>query len=67
MTQKLKNKAINQEITANVFFVKIGTKRCQDGFLNDFQLAKLLNMMEFCQKTPFLFLFQMPYKLFSHK
>ena len=41
MTQKLENKAINQEITANVFFfIKIGTKKCQDGFLNDFQSVK---------------------------
>ena len=40
MTQKLNNKAINQEITVNVFFAKIGTKKCLDGFLNDFELAK---------------------------
>ena len=40
MTQKLKNRATNQEITGNVFFIKIRTKKCQDGFLNDFQSAK---------------------------
>ena len=40
MTQKLKNKAINQEITVNVFFIKIATKKCQDGSLNNFPLAK---------------------------
>ena len=40
MTQKLKNKAINQEITVNIFFVKIGTKKSQDAFLNYFQSAE---------------------------
>ena len=40
MTQKLKDDVINQEITVNVLFVKIGTKKCQDGFLNDFQSAQ---------------------------
>ena len=40
MTQKLKNKAINQKITGNIFFIKIGTMKCQDSFLNDFQSAK---------------------------
>ena len=42
MTQKLKNKAINQETTVSVsvFFITVGTKKYQDGFLNDFQSAK---------------------------
>ena len=28
MTQKLKNKAINLEITVSVFFIKVRSKRC---------------------------------------
>ena len=45
MTQNLKNKAINQEVAVNDFFIKIRTKKCQNGFLNDFQSAKNLLKM----------------------
>ena len=40
MTKKVTNKEIDQEITVNVvFFIIIGTMKCQDGFLNHFQSA----------------------------
>ena len=55
MTQKLKNNAINQEITVNVFFIKIGTKKCQDAFPNDKNGQFLYSFFfeEFCQEPSF--------------